>query len=446
MSSESRFRVTLGAGGVSFTATISVATGEGEATWHGSDGGPGDHRYQHIRREVVLKPFSPAELDSIREFVRQMELEGSRQYRDQFANAGISFSLDSDPPVTWDYQIDGGLPLDADRIYDPVARRVFAALDDQRAAERVRGPLLPAVDDEASLMTLHRDTEPWLAATRDVAKKHRLTGDNWVRAADGSQIVMLGDDAIIKFYVPFWTSIIDVEQAAMDLLRYEIDTFEIPKISGRGELDGWEYLVFSRVAGTPLREVELSDDESVSVARAVGEALRVLHEVQVPKDSILREVVPRWRSFLTDHRNRRGELERERGTPEVWTERLVTYLRSWRYRKRPTNTLLHADITHDHVMLRQVDGKWTFSGLIDFGDAKVGDPAYDFAAPFAFFTADRPDVRRAMLDGYGADDEILDRVFESLLLHEFGRLAALDLDGLESIEDVRKRYIDVDRS
>ena len=153
---------------------------------------------------------------------------------------------------------------------------------------------------------------------------------------------------------------------------------------------------------------------------------------------------PTWRAFLSGNRKSSDEVERARGTTDEWADRLVGHLRGWRYRKRPTNTFLHADLTHDHLLLGEVDGKWKLSAILDFGDVKIGDPAYEFAAPFMSWTARRPDLRAAMLRSYGeVDDQFLDRVFESILLHEFACLGALDVEDLATIADVRQRYCDI---
>ena len=50
--------------------------------------------------------------------------------------------------------------------------------------------------------------------------------------------------------------------------------------------------------------------------------------------------------------------------------------------------LLHCDVKPDHVFLAKRDGRWRFSGLIDFGDIQWGDPAYDLVLPQLSFSND----------------------------------------------------------
>ncbi|MBK5504428.1 aminoglycoside 2''-phosphotransferase [Bacillus sp. RC55] len=47
------------------------------------------------------------------------------------------------------------------------------------------------------------------------------------------------------------------------------------------------------------------------------------------------------------------------------------------------NTIIHADFTHHHILFNNLNK--TISGVIDFGDAQIGDPAFDFAGLYYDF-------------------------------------------------------------
>jgi aminoglycoside 2''-phosphotransferase len=64
-------------------------------------------------------------------------------------------------------------------------------------------------------------------------------------------------------------------------------------------------------------------------------------------------------------------------------------------------TLIHADFTEDHILLAP-DGE-RLAGVIDFTDAGLGDPAYDFTFLWAY---GEPAARRAA-QRHGADDDLL---------------------------------------
>ncbi|MBK5473315.1 MULTISPECIES: aminoglycoside phosphotransferase family protein [Bacillus] len=47
------------------------------------------------------------------------------------------------------------------------------------------------------------------------------------------------------------------------------------------------------------------------------------------------------------------------------------------------NTIIHADFTHHHILFNNLHKN--ISGVIDFGDAQIGDPAFDFAGLYYDF-------------------------------------------------------------
>ncbi|EEM97315.1 aminoglycoside phosphotransferase family protein [Bacillus thuringiensis] len=47
------------------------------------------------------------------------------------------------------------------------------------------------------------------------------------------------------------------------------------------------------------------------------------------------------------------------------------------------NTIIHADFTHHHILFNKQNK--SISGVIDFGDAQIGDPAFDFAGLYYDF-------------------------------------------------------------
>ncbi|HDR4905294.1 TPA: aminoglycoside phosphotransferase family protein [Bacillus cereus] len=47
------------------------------------------------------------------------------------------------------------------------------------------------------------------------------------------------------------------------------------------------------------------------------------------------------------------------------------------------NTIIHADFTHHHILFNKQTK--SISGVIDFGDAQIGDPAFDFAGLYYDF-------------------------------------------------------------
>jgi hygromycin-B 7''-O-kinase len=86
--------------------------------------------------------------------------------------------------------------------------------------------------------------------------------------------------------------------------------------------------------------------------------------------------------------------------------------------------LLSADITGDHVLLTRQDGCWCITGLIDFGDAMMGHPHYEFIAPFVCFTFGSPHLTWQLVASYGLafTRDLADRLTTYCLLHRYARL------------------------
>ncbi len=76
----------------------------------------------------------------------------------------------------------------------------------------------------------------------------------------------------------------------------------------------------------------------------------------------------------------------------------------------PAHVLVHGDLGPEHVLVR--DG--ALSGIIDFGDAHVGDPAIDLAWALH---GTPPPFARAVAAEYGATPELAER---ALLWHRLG--------------------------
>jgi hygromycin-B 7''-O-kinase len=86
--------------------------------------------------------------------------------------------------------------------------------------------------------------------------------------------------------------------------------------------------------------------------------------------------------------------------------------------------LLSADVTDEHILVGQREGRWEVTGYIDFGDAMLGHPHYEFAAPGCSIARGSPPLQRAMLRAYGYSDtelngELVMRLMAYTLLHRF---------------------------
>ena len=192
-----------------------------------------------------------------------------------------------------------------------------------------------------------------------------------------------------------------------------------PRILWQGELEGWGYLILNRVSGRPAGDVwdQLSLAERHALIGQIGRLLRQLHAQALPAD-----LDHDWDGFLA-HRLRNAEVHH--GAEEPWKSWIRSIVAD--FQEPPhSRVLLHADVTRDHFFIDQADdGEWFVSGVIDFGDARVGHPFYDFVAILADHTLGQPELSRSLVAAYGLDlsKPTARSLMSYCFLHEFWSLA-----------------------
>lgn len=184
----------------------------------------------------------------------------------------------------------------------------------------------------------------------------------------------------------------------------------------------WPYLVTTRLAGTAIREVELGDADSRSVAREVGEMTSRLH--QLPAPSAVRD-----RGLLPGLRGNAVERLTKFGLPGVLIEQVPSFLED----ALPPTAFVHADLTADHLF---IDGG-RLVGVIDWGDAVVAHPYYELVALFFDAFSGRRALWEEFLDAYGwkRDEDFPRRALQAVLEFQFNPIPSVSR--LVDIDDVR---------
>lgn len=156
------------------------------------------------------------------------------------------------------------------------------------------------------------------------------------------------------------------------------------------------FLAYRKLAGVPLEQRMLSEAGRNAVARDIGRFLSELHSV--PVDPIAALGVPvrigtRWRDRYVKLRERSREKiypllaeDEARSMDAFWADFLGR-----RDYFEFTPAVIHCDLDGEHILVG-ADGA-TVIGVIDFGDARIGDPALDFAGF-------EEDLRHAVLQSY----------------------------------------------
>ena len=130
-------------------------------------------------------------------------------------------------------------------------------------------PLLPPVSNLTDYILLFARGSVWVQAMQVICQRHGLPTGRLVRfgdgtdPADGSGVVFaVGDDLVIKLFPPFRKNLFDADLTVAEHVfgKLRVTT---PEIYTHGMLDGWPYIVMSRVPGMYLSSIwDTLDDES----------------------------------------------------------------------------------------------------------------------------------------------------------------------------------------
>jgi aminoglycoside phosphotransferase (APT) family kinase protein len=196
----------------------------------------------------------------------------------------------------------------------------------------------------------------------------------------------------------------EAERYALERLAGKVP---VPRIVAAGTIHDrsvWRYLILRPLPGMAFREAvaRMSHRDVMSVMRATGRSLRTVHGLKVrgPMPGRGIEWPARMRDIARDalRAYRESTLFTGKALADM-RRRLPVLLRP---RVKPPYPLLHADLNEDHVLVRRAGvGRWRFAGIIDWGDAEAGEPAYEWFPLWTGLMDRKMDRLHAFLSGYG---------------------------------------------
>jgi len=210
-----------------------------------------------------------------------------------------------------------------------------------------------------------------------------------------------------------------------------------PPIISSGELLpgardwAWPYLIYAYIPGVSIGEVygRVCPGDRIALARELGVITRRVHALPVAGAILWPANWERYAALLEAQRpGCRARQAEWQSMPEHLLAQVDSFL-------LPTEDLLdaglaphmiHSDITGDHLLGRLDGDRWTTLGLIDFGDAMIGDLFYEIIAIHVDMFRYDKSMLRAFLDGYNLDARRRDRfhvkALTVALLHLFSTL------------------------
>jgi hygromycin-B 7''-O-kinase len=253
---------------------------------------------------------------------------------------------------------------------------------------------------------------------------------------------------VVKFFGPLFDgeNSWQVEFECAELMT-GLPGFPVAKAIVSGDLMGqprWHYIVFEYMPGVSIGEVyeDIPIKGKLELAIWMGKWLSKIHRIRVKNDSVL----PR----LSLDRMNGWFRERWSNTKAKWPEHMADQLGEYLNEnitmiQADADCFIHADLTCDHLLGQIVDLRWNTNGLIDFGDAKIGNIFYELAALHLDLFACDKHLLAAFLNAYGLnwDPALPTKLMTTALMHQFdviGPLFALkpELSKFSSINEMAK--------
>ncbi len=248
-------------------------------------------------------------------------------------------------------------------------------------------PILP----DEQILALARRHEPH---ARTVTGVDESGGEARVYFIDGALVMKVQRPPQLRS----WTSLAK-EVKFLRHLAESAPEISIPRVLGHGREDGVEYTLMTRMAGDAVVRSTVANARRADMLQALGRTLRKIHGVpQQP----LREsgLFPEEYTYadleaaIPDeyHAYAEAMAKHELAWPWAWsvTELIEKAIR--RVPPEPLGVAVHSNPGPTHTFLDPDTG--LFTGLIDFGDAYIGNPADDLAR------WPDPSDRQQVLKGY----------------------------------------------
>jgi hygromycin-B 7''-O-kinase len=264
--------------------------------------------------------------------------------------------------------------------------------------------LLPAtVAADRYFPDVHGQPPPfWRPALAALAARHGLPDGPWERAALGRKIVFIGPDAVVKLGPPCWRGDMAREAVALAHVAGRLPV-ATPAPLAHGALEAWEYLITARCPGLTLSDLwrDLDPGARVALAGQHGALMAAVHGL--PAEALPPALAFDWARMWA---GQRADLERSlagSGLDEALVAQAAAYADAAAplAREIEADVLVHGDLTHLNLLVERGAAGWRITGLLDWGDVKVGPWTHELISPAVHMYRGDRDALAAWYRGYG---------------------------------------------
>jgi aminoglycoside 2''-phosphotransferase len=221
-----------------------------------------------------------------------------------------------------------------------------------------------------------------------------------------NDILIINEQQVFRF--PKTDRIIDQIKNECELLEQlarKKPALQIPRYKLIYERDMFRAVAYPFLSGESLNEHPVDLRKNPENAQLLGDFLMKLHQIKgshLPSIHTFRY----WLSLFESLRKKvftRLHGEEQLAIEDVFTHFLNGYA-AFSYKKVP----IHGDLSASNIIFDRAEYK--ISGIIDFTDAQMGDPAFDFAGIYWNYG---PEYTRKVLSFYQSD-ESSEEMFERI--------------------------------
>jgi hygromycin-B 7''-O-kinase len=291
-----------------------------------------------------------------------------------------------------------------------------------------------------------RDEAPesvWRFAMTHIAKQHELWPCELEPYTRGETVVYSAGEYVIKLTVPSCRYQIDSEVSCLPATHGKLSV-ATPELFAHGEISDWPYVIMSKIPGFALADVwpKLGHERRRQMARKLGLLCHELH-------ALAPEGFPDgWPEFWRSVSRQVGARHATRGGPPSLLAAVDPFLGKIGELRAERVVPLHTELIDEHVYVEERGGELVPCGLLDFADARLGAPEYEFGALVEFVFRGERGLLREFLLGYGIEENRLTPEFSEVLLawslcHRFGHLgrmlALVEPEVPDSLEELAER-------
>jgi Ser/Thr protein kinase RdoA (MazF antagonist) len=284
------------------------------------------------------------------------------------------------------------------------------------------------------------DTNYWRPYIEEICERHDIEPITRIQAgkAGSNPVFIVNDRFVVKLYTYLFGGADSImKERELYGLFAQAPQLPVPKLITQGSLYPlyqedwhWPYIITTVIPGITYGEVRelVSFEDRLALATYIGSFLHAFHHLPLERSVYFKRSWEPFANFLEEQRILCIANQTQwKALPQHLIDQIDDYLLSIStlIDQDSEPLLLDCDLFEDHVLGFHDKGRWHTTGIIDFGDARVGNWLYEIPVlHIGLFHGDKR-LLRAFLTGYGVgiakvhQEQLVRKAMSFTLLHEY---------------------------